>query len=434
MKGLNFTDWEALVSLPGATPDWVCLGQAFEALSALDDTPQDARYHAEGDVGTHNRMVLERTVNDSAYAQLAGPRRALAFYAALFHDIAKPPTTVHEPDGSITSRGHSRLGAKMAAEWAWRAGAPIEWRESLRRLIIAHQEPFMAMKDGAEERMRKLSHEMDLRLLALLTRSDGAGRLTNPPSLRDQALSSVEWFELAAKEENCWGQAWPTAGARETREWAKRGLSAIDPRWPQGGPGGFPIVALSGLPASGKNAFCDQFFKGWPVVSFDAEREKRGAKPGSKEADRAAHAVIESAREHLRAGRSFVWNATHLSRLARKSATELCEGYGARMHWMSLEAPLAELLRRNKNRDSSLPQAKLASMVRLWEPPETLEGDFVSFHSVNGQESAPVFRAWEALPDGSAESAIDRAWRMAADAQSLPAGTKKTLPRRPKTL
>jgi putative nucleotidyltransferase with HDIG domain len=417
-----FERWLALVAAPGAAADWGALAEAFGALRALDGTPQDPRHHAEGDVGLHTRMVLEALLGDPAYAAMAPARRALAFFAALFHDVGKPATTVEEPDGSVSSRGHSRLGAKMAAEWAWRAGAPIGWREELRRLVIAHQEPFFAFKDGAEERMRRLSHEVDLGQLAALARADALGRQTNPPEGRLRAAEAVEWFELCAREDGCWGRPWATAGARETREWIRKGLLAVDPRWTLPGDAGFPVVLLSGMPASGKDRFCQERFAGWPVVSFDAGCERAGAAVGTKAAARAAGQTVEAARELLRKRRAFVWNATHLSRQSRQACASLCEAYGARLHWICVEAPLEELLRRNAARDSSLPQAKLAAMARLWEAPEAAEGDFVAFFGASGEQEPPVRRSWELGDDGQPRGAVERAWAFAHAAGALPEG------------
>jgi putative nucleotidyltransferase with HDIG domain len=43
------------------------------------------------------------------------PLRALLFFSALYHDIAKPRTRTEEPDGKTHFLGHAELGAKIAA-------------------------------------------------------------------------------------------------------------------------------------------------------------------------------------------------------------------------------------------------------------------------------------------------------------------------------
>ncbi len=54
-----------------------------------------------------------------------------------------------------------------------------------------------------------------------------------------------------------------------------------------------------------------------------------------------AAAAHEEARGHLRAGRSFVWNATNVSRQQREACTGLAARYRARVEVVALEAPPA---------------------------------------------------------------------------------------------
>ncbi len=76
-------------------------------VAALHGVPQPARYHPEGDVLTHTRMVLDEI--DPAGAE----RDALA-WAALLHDIGKPPTLKIEQGGRPAFPNHAEIGAEMA--------------------------------------------------------------------------------------------------------------------------------------------------------------------------------------------------------------------------------------------------------------------------------------------------------------------------------
>src|SRR3954468_11712259 len=84
--------------------DWGALLAACPWLRTLDGVPQDAVYHAEGDVLTHTRMVAEALVGLAAWRALPDTQRAVLFAAALLHDIGKPSCTQIEPDGHISSR------------------------------------------------------------------------------------------------------------------------------------------------------------------------------------------------------------------------------------------------------------------------------------------------------------------------------------------
>lgn len=94
MEAAPYAVLQTLVPAPGRALDWAACCDAIGALRALDATPQDPVHHAEGDVGTHTRWVLECLREDDYFQQAAPDRQWVMFMAALLHDIAKPATTV----------------------------------------------------------------------------------------------------------------------------------------------------------------------------------------------------------------------------------------------------------------------------------------------------------------------------------------------------
>lgn len=161
--------------------DWADCCEVFPRLLALETTPQNPRYHAEGNVGIHTRMVLDALVA-SAYFQAADlERREVLFLAALLHDLCKPETTVTDPiTGEISQPGHSRRGAVDVRVLLWRAGVPFASREAICRIIAAHQVPFFAFDsrrgEAPEFIARKLSWGLDLAdLVCVARRHAGAG-------------------------------------------------------------------------------------------------------------------------------------------------------------------------------------------------------------------------------------------------------------------
>ena len=50
---------------------WCSLERQFEWVREMNVVPQDTRYHAEGSVGEHTRMVLEALQQSSAYQTLS---------------------------------------------------------------------------------------------------------------------------------------------------------------------------------------------------------------------------------------------------------------------------------------------------------------------------------------------------------------------------
>ena len=66
------------------------IGNIFGSLSErMRLTPQDVRWHGEGDVLTHTRMVCEALGALPQYAELPGRQREILMAAAMLHDVGK---------------------------------------------------------------------------------------------------------------------------------------------------------------------------------------------------------------------------------------------------------------------------------------------------------------------------------------------------------
>lgn len=107
---------------------------------------QDPQHHAEGDVAIHTQLVLEALTNDSAYQGIPAEQQELLWTAALLHDVEKRSSTVVEPDGHITARGHARKGEHTVREMlytAYRLASPPAFaeREQICKLVRYHGLP-----------------------------------------------------------------------------------------------------------------------------------------------------------------------------------------------------------------------------------------------------------------------------------------------------
>jgi predicted kinase len=102
----------------------------------------------------------------------------------------------------------------------------------------------------------------------------------------------------------------------------------------------------------------------------------------------------EDAREHLRAGRSFVWNATNLSKRIRAQCIRLCAGYGARVRIVYVEVPEPTLRAQNRARPRPVPDAVLDALLDRWEVPDTTEAHDVVYAvtASPGSSSRPTGR------------------------------------------
>ncbi|CUJ58610.1 AAA family ATPase [Achromobacter kerstersii] len=376
---MQFDTLRALAPAPGQSPDYAACLAAFPALEQAKTTPQDPRYHGEGDVWTHTMMVVDALLALPQYQTASRADQEVVFLAALLHDVAKHSTTVIDPvTGAIGQPGHSRKGAIDARIALWDAGAPFAVREAVCRLISVHQVPFFALEGSRRGKppefiARELSWHVSLPLLAMLAEADMRGRICADAQ---RVLDNIALFCELARDDGCFEQPRAFADAHTAVSYF-RGAD-VHPDYPLFQEPGSRVIVMSGLPASGKNTWVNAHYPDLPVISFDDAREELGLRHGKNEG-KVAHLAIERARELLRRKAPFVWNATNLSELMRKKTLDLLYAYHAEVELVYLEKPRAELLRRNSRRDTSLSNKTLTGMLHRWDLPLPTEAHRVVY-------------------------------------------------------
>ncbi len=354
--------------------DWAALDARFEWIRAMAGCAQDPVWHAEGDVWIHTRMVCEALLETAEWRALDAEDRAIAFAAALLHDVAKPEVT-RVVDGRITSRGHSGRGENVARVLLAELGADLSAREEVVRIIESHQLPFFAIDQASPAaRLHRLAEVARPSLVALVAEADARGRVAV-----DQArlLDQIDLFRELARDEGVLRGARPFAStlARYTyfhRPETHRDYVPHDETWGE-------VVVLSGLPASGKDTWIRERAGGLPVVSLDALREELEVAPDETQG-RVVSAAKEQARQHLRAHQPFVWNATNLSRQHRAPLIALIADYGAQVNLVYREVPPDEQRARNRSRERQVPSDVLAKMRTRWQVPDRTEAHRVSWN------------------------------------------------------
>lgn len=356
--------------------DWEALRASFSWIRDMEGVPQDPVFHAEGDVAVHTRMVVEALLGLSAFQDLPEHEQHLLIAAALLHDVEKRSTTVHETDGSITSRGHARKGEYTARRILYTdVPAPFAIKEQVAKLVRYHGLPiWVFQKPNPQKALFQASLEVDTRLLAILARADVLGRTCQD---QDRLLYEIDTFEAFCQEQNCWGQAKTFAS-----DWGRYVYFYKEDNPINYQPfelDSFPVVMLSALPGTGKDFYIKKNYPDWPVVSLDDLRRKNKVAPTDKKGNgQMIQLAKENARVFLRKKQSFIWNATNITRNMRQPLIDLFQSYGAKTKLVYLEVPYLQLCRQNQQREFSVPGKVVQRMIGklevpgLWEAPEVI--------------------------------------------------------------
>ncbi len=120
------------------------LDEVLPEVAALNGIPHPPRFHPEGDVLTHTRLLLEEyRGNDDAVA-----------LAALLHDIGKAPTFCYNDKGRCSYQKHAPVGARMAVTILKRLRYPKRTIERVEVLVARHMD-WPALRDMREAKRRR---------------------------------------------------------------------------------------------------------------------------------------------------------------------------------------------------------------------------------------------------------------------------------------
>jgi predicted kinase len=351
---------------------WDRLRRWFPEVDDLIGCPQDPDFHGEGDVAVHTRLVVAALAEDPRFWDLPPTVRSEVATAAVLHDIGKP-STIRIEDGRIRQPGHARRGATLTRLALWQRAVAPAARERVANLVQLHLVPFHLLdRERPLERLYRASWTCGgLDTLLILAAADASGRVS---STRSDLLDRVGLARLLAEEHGVVAQPYPFGSDQARVQWFRR--PDRDPAYVPFDDATFEVVVLSGLPASGKDHWIRHHGDGRPVIGLDDLRAVLGVVPGEGQG-RVVAAARDRARVELRARRPFIWNATNLSRRVRAGVVGLALDYGARVRIVATEVSPSVLAARNASRRRPVPEAVLARMLRIWEPPDPTEAHVV---------------------------------------------------------
>lgn len=206
-----YGEWRKLL-LKAAKPsiglEWLRkldLLEHYPELKALQGVQQDPQWHPEGDVWTHNNMVIDQAALLRSVEYGETENLALMF-GALCHDFGKPSTT-HFDNGRWRSPGHDVAGEAPTRSFLARLTREVALTETVVSLVREHLRPAMLYKARDEIKpgaIRRLALRVDIEKLLRVARADHLGR-TTPDALAREFLAG-DWLLAQSRHLNVFSQ------------------------------------------------------------------------------------------------------------------------------------------------------------------------------------------------------------------------------------
>lgn len=197
------------------------LGEILPEIEDLKGIGQGEKYHNEGDVYTHTKMVLEKLPLNSA------PELILA---ALFHDLGKPSTRSEE-NGEVHFYDHEDVSVQIAYKILTRYHFKRDFIEKVAWLVENHMRMISFPKMRRSKQMELVS-QRGFQDLLFLASADVASSLGPDGSadmdIIDQATEIARELEVSPKLEN--GAMKPIVNGHDLIDIAKGLDSSFDPK------------------------------------------------------------------------------------------------------------------------------------------------------------------------------------------------------------
>jgi len=332
-------------------------------LTDMKNCEQDSIFHSEGHVLIHTEMVL----NEVEKLNLSEKDMNILKWTATLHDIGKPYCSKNV-NGHISSPGHNRIGYHISMILLDKIDMDFNDKLQILNLIREHSEPLWLMeKQNPEKEIIKLSMSCRLDLLYHISRCDVLGRIAKDDN---SFLTDLEYFKELAIELDCFTKPYEFSSNIAKFNFLVKGTHHFSDN-PYNDTKS-KVYILSGLPGVGKDYYIKSNLNYLPVISLDEIRTRLGIKP-TDEQGKVIQSAKEKAREFMRNGEDFVWNATNISKDLRKSIISLFTEYNSYITIIFIHKRLNTILEQNKNRDRVVPDSVINKLHTKMDIPTNTE-------------------------------------------------------------
>lgn len=347
-------------------------------------TEQEFKWHQEGDVLTHTKMVCQELVQLEEFKKKLKEQQLELFLSALFHDVGKTVCTKIE-DGIIRSPHHGPTGSLMIREYLWQKlglsgnNKYQNFRETICMLIKYHGSAvYLTSEDDIRKIIKisinqNLADDFCLEMLYILSKADILGRISFDT---ENQLNSLSLFKQLSIKLNCYDKAYTFENSytkfayiNGANIWYNQTL--YDNTWGE-------IILLCGLPGTGKDTYIKKNLPTLPIISLDNIRDELRVNPTDNQGV-VYNTAKERAKSMLRTKIPFIWNATNLTILTRQKLIKLFHDYHARVKIIFLETSWQENLFRNKTRKKEVVENVIAKMIKNLNIPEDYEAEIVEW-------------------------------------------------------
>lgn len=354
--------------------NWDALEANCSWFSDMKAVPQDAVWHAEGDVQVHTRMVCEQLLQLPEFIALSDDTKHIMVVGALMHDIEKRSTTTEEFRDErlcIVAPRHAKKGEYTTRELLYKEfDCPYDTRELICKLVRWHGKPLYSIENEDDEQsLVSVSFQVPMNWLAMLAKADVLGRICDD---QNRLLEKLEYFQLMCEELDCYDKQVEFKSRLGKYHYLTKGgyLQNYKTVYAPFDDSKFEVIMMSALPGSGKDTYIKKTLSNWPVVSLDGIRTELKISPTDKSGNgKVIQLAKERAKEFMRKKQNFVWNATNITKQMRSQLIELFESYGGMVTIVYIEVSYAKLVAQNKNRDAEVPQNVIDRMISKLEPP-----------------------------------------------------------------